>query len=414
MHFLPVLESVRAQLKAVLAEIARLEGSEFPYPNSKEGLKEIQDIFFEHLNGLSQLTDENDKDTIELACKAAFSSIEGSLEFLGFILRSTNLRNAFEIYGPLLRISRQIIGEETKLIISSEWNFSPFTFIGYEYLPNFVLIGLPASESSNPFLIPLAGHELGHTVWLNFSYVDSYKMDLENKIVEDIKNRWDEYSSFFPNYSRDNFYTDLFAQQTWMFALDWSKRQTEELFCDFIGLRIFGESYLHAFAYLTAPPREGKRPCEYPNVVDRAKALALASEKYSLSTPEGYENMFKDLQDPFDNDKQLKFLLSLADAARFSIQNRLIIDADKIVLNKIEKRSPQLIEQCKKAFRLMVPAQNSEQLSNILNAAWEALLETDFFLDANHNKKKQEYLTEIVLKSVEVFEIESRLNQELN
>ena len=55
---------------------------------------------------------------------------------------------------------------ETRLILSSEWDYSPFMYDQITDLPSFVFIGLPACESANPLLLPLAGHELGHSVWV--------------------------------------------------------------------------------------------------------------------------------------------------------------------------------------------------------------------------------------------------------
>ena len=36
-------------------------------------------------------------------------------------------------------------------------------------------------------------------------------------------------------------------------AIEWCKSQAEETFCDFVGLRLFGASYLKAFSYLASP-----------------------------------------------------------------------------------------------------------------------------------------------------------------
>ena len=80
MTSLSILESLRSQVKAILTEIEHLEGAEFPYLHSKEGLKEIKDIFSKHHDSLSLLTDKNDKGTVELACMSAFSDVAGSLE----------------------------------------------------------------------------------------------------------------------------------------------------------------------------------------------------------------------------------------------------------------------------------------------------------------------------------------------
>ena len=69
------------------------------------------------------------------------------LPLLGFIRRSSNVRNAFEFYGPIVLLARQLLGRETRFIHSSEWDYSPFTYPKlYENLKDFVLIGLPTSE----------------------------------------------------------------------------------------------------------------------------------------------------------------------------------------------------------------------------------------------------------------------------
>lgn len=62
--------------------------------------------------------------------------------------------------------------------------FGIFTRIfSFTDLPNFVLIGFPAPESGNPLLIPLAGHELGHTVWKGRSLASKYKKSIEDTIL---------------------------------------------------------------------------------------------------------------------------------------------------------------------------------------------------------------------------------------
>jgi hypothetical protein len=86
--------------------------------------------------------------------------------FLGLLLRSSNLRNAFEIYFPIKILSTELLEHNTCVVLSSEWEFSPFIYpVALDELPEFVFIGIPASECHNPLILPLAGHELGHVVW---------------------------------------------------------------------------------------------------------------------------------------------------------------------------------------------------------------------------------------------------------
>jgi len=406
-----VLQTVRSQVQSVLQEIDRLEGSEFPYQHAKDGLDELRDVFRDHETTLSLVTDQSKPDTIEAAYKTAFSSVKGSLDILGFILRSTNVRNAFEVYGPLLRLSRQILGPTTKLIISSEWNFSPFTFIGYEHLPDFVLIGFPATESSNPFLVPLAGHELGHSVWNAFACDTKYRKPIEEKIIEEIKSRWLEYDSVFPGRKPTELNTDFFVKQTWIPAWNWAMRQSEEVFCDFLGLRLFAESYLHASAYLMAPWREGRRSFQYPNGTERSQILVSAAQAYGMNVPPDYAGMFSDVAEPQDDQRQAKFLLSIADEARRSVTSDLMSQVDQIVSSSgVMYRTSQDVERCKDNFKMMVPSQNVACLATIINAAWEALLSPPgFFKNPQHDERRDANLTEIVLKSIEVHEIEQKL-----
>ncbi|MFH0909579.1 MAG: hypothetical protein V1929_12535 [bacterium] len=406
-----ILQAVRAQVRAVLQEIDRLEGSEFPYLHAKDGLDAIRDIFREHEESLGQLTDSSKPDTVENACKTAFATVEGSLDILGFILRSTNVRNGFEVYGPLLRLCRQVMGSDSKLIVSSEWSFSPFTLIGYEHLPGFVLIGLPATESANPFLIPLAGHELGHSVWSTFGHDVPHRLPIEDHIVSEIQKRWSEYETLFPGHERSGLETDFFTRQTWQPARAWAMRQAEESYCDFLGLRIFGEAYLYAAAYLIAPFREGRRPLVYPNHRDRAQALTSAADEYGLTKPADYVGMFADLAEPKDDQKQIRFLLSLADSARGVVLPALIKQAKQHADDAlVPVRDPAKVKECARRMALMVPVQRAAGLANIMNAAWQARLsESQFFSDPGYDEHRESNLSEIVLKSLEVFEIEQKL-----
>ena len=139
-------------------------------------------------------------------CSISLKKLQTYLPLLGFILRSTNVRNAFEAYPPLLRLARRLLGADTQLILSSEWDFIPVIYHSIRALPKYVLIGFPAPESSNPLLIPLAGHELGHSVWKspeNQPIRESFDEKINNGIVHEIITTWwAEYESI---YSKEGF-----------------------------------------------------------------------------------------------------------------------------------------------------------------------------------------------------------------
>ncbi len=121
-----VLKSIRAQVDAVFAEIKKLEGMEFPYEHSRDALRTINGHFVDRMNLLSALLSENDPNegALGLLCNEIHAGVRNSLEVLGFILRSTNVRNAFEIHGPLLRLAQAILNVDTMNRMPADWNVS--------------------------------------------------------------------------------------------------------------------------------------------------------------------------------------------------------------------------------------------------------------------------------------------------
>ena len=105
-------------------------------------------------------------------------------KILGIIVRSSSTRNAFEFYSSFLSLCRKALDENCKLILSSEWDYIPFTFPqNLQELPNFVIIGLPASESDNTLVFPVAGHELGHSIWLKEKLQSKFQPILSKRVL---------------------------------------------------------------------------------------------------------------------------------------------------------------------------------------------------------------------------------------
>ena len=155
------------KIQLVLSEIERLEGSEFAYSDSKTALKIIEELFKSDLSRLLSLKTSKNSALLNKSFIYTNFHLTNFMDVLGLILRSTNVRNAFEFYNPLRILLTDLIGSEAGLILSSEWDYSPFTYPPViEELPDFVLLGLPATESSNVLIIPAAGHEFGHSVWV--------------------------------------------------------------------------------------------------------------------------------------------------------------------------------------------------------------------------------------------------------
>jgi hypothetical protein len=417
------LQYSKQRIESVIEEIDRLVSSDFPYIYSKDALEMIGSIFKIHREELNSLTPKNDALAVHAACQNSLNALFIYTPSLGFLLRSTNVRNSFEAYWPLLRLSRQLLSqqlpkeelpkEKIKLILSSEWDYSPFTYSIPSRTADFVFIGLPVPESSNPFLLPLAGHELGHSIWSKRQAYHSFKRSIELEIKTQIKNRWDKGNTFFPGIKdKEDFDSNFLAPQIWAPTVHWALKQAEESFCDFLGLRLFHEAYLHAFAYLFSPNTGPGRSKEYPNMLRRIKNLCVASQRYGVTVPSYYEGLFIDDIDDEKSD-EIKFFLSVADLATDSIVPVLINSADTLVVHqKIAEPDREKIKEIAKRFiKHPVPHEDPVSLANILIAAWSVYHKQDLWQKHSFHKDKGSILKDLVLKNIEILEYNQIINE---
>jgi hypothetical protein len=415
-----LLVFAKQRLAAFREELARLEHSEFPYPAAEAALRRIKQVFTQHSQMLDLLGDTSDPSTVNQVCRQQLSDLWYYLSFLGFILRSTNVRNAFEIYVPLQRLAWRILGPNSQLLLSSEWNYSPFIFTQIPLLPRFVMIGIPAHESSNPLVAPLAGHEFGHAMWCEVVekslWHPAFLGRLKESILSNIRApaQWPKFQKLFDVAKPEDLETELFATATWSPAFNWAQRQTEEYFCDFVGLRLFGESFLYAFAHLLSPVLEGRRALHYPNMIRRVRFQLRAAQQYGITPPDHYESWFKDRNEPSDDDQREKFLVELADKAADELVPELIAHADSLLrqpglpnwsTDEGRKEHSDTVGRIYEDFRLVAPAEKAGHLANILNAGWKATMNN---IPEIPGRSSQEVLRELVLKSLEVMEFETK------
>jgi hypothetical protein len=416
------LEFAIARIEAFLAEVTRLDECEFPYEHSQAALHRIRDLFQKKLAILRAFDAKSDPAVVKQECRLSLSDLFNYVPLLGFILRSTNVRNAFEVFGPLLRLAGDLLepgidksSRRTRLVLSSEWDYSPFVYGEIPDLPGFVLIGLPAPESSNPLLIPLAGHELGHAVWAKCK-LRSVLMPIAGTYVLDvIRIRWGEFVQVFSPpggkvTSQADLISDIFCVQYWQQCLPWVLKQAEESFCDFLGLRLFRESYANAFAYILAPGTADARSLVYPNMKKRVSNLIKAATSYGILIPTDYANQFDDWTIPNLTQGDF-FLLSVADQVLDRMVDDLIARANAEVNAAAIAASDQAeTDRILQRFDQVVPAENCKQLADILNAGWRAFAAKDLWKDipiVAQNRDRN--LKELVLKNFEVFEIEQIL-----
>ncbi len=368
---------------------------------------------------LEMLGPGSDLGTVKQVCQQQLTDLWDYLPFLGFILRSTNVRNAFEIYTPLARLAWRVLGPEAKLLLSSEWDYSTFVYTQVPLLPGFVLIGIPAHESGNPLVAPLAGHEMGHALWAEVVerslWHPAFLTRLKASVLAKIRASWADFHRLHPEISTpDDLETELFATAAWAPAFAWAQRQSEEYFCDFVGLRLFGESFLYAFAHLLSPVVEGMRALHYPNMLRRVRFQMQAALRYGIQPPANYESWFKDRDEPSDEDRHEKFLVELADSAADELAPELISHADSLLrrpglpdrsTEELRAEHAATVQRIYDDFCVVAPAEKTGHLVHILNAGWKAAMDNVPQV-ADHSP--QEILRELVLKSLEVLEYETK------
>lgn len=448
------LVEAKVRLRAVLAEVRRVGESDFPYAAGRDALECIEKVFLGDAKNLEELIEGvSPTDTIQLACETAIHNIEVCLPLLGFVLRSTNVRNAFELHGPLTRLARCVLDPKIRLVLSSEWNYSPSIYIEPPSLDGFCMIGFPAHESGNPLIAPLAGHELGHAVW-NHEKEELWRfgfgLQVEQRVLTELwsmRAQLRALDAAVPDSpTAKDFAGDLIACEKAIPAVNAAQRQAEEYFCDFVGLRLFGAAFLDAFSLLLAPRHSGYRIPEYPDLVKRAEAQVAAAHRFGIVTPKDYAERFQPIEQPAAPGSWDYLLLQAADKAASAVFQELTNHVDAIFA--IERGSsapvtkpglpsqPELwtpiwgsvdatgnviknaeldsrIQEIAESFAELTPPRKGGSLALLLNGAWRRI---DVAQQRAAEKNESldipavlDSLREVVLKSVEVLEFEERL-----
>lgn len=405
------VEYAKQRYVTSLAEIDRLKQSDFPYPHSKAALTDLQKAFKRRLEDLSKLGPTTEPAVRRNACSQSLDFLDTYTPLLGMVLRSTNIRNAFEIYSPLLRLAKSLLGPSVKLLLSSEWDYNAFVYIPQTELAGYVLIGLPAQESANALLAPLAGHELGHNVWDDADLYSALEPTVKKSLLNLLENElWDEYHGLFPGVVEKGKLDTLFVRETWLPAFRWAMRQLEEVFCDVMGLRLFSEAYLHAFAYLVSPGVPGTRPMNYPDNRDRVGYMLQAVAELDIAPPVGFMEFFNNGEEV--KDPASKFLVKVADATCKAHLTEIISKAVKFADDKsAPQRTRKNVNAIAGDFRLVVPARTATTMTDIVNAAWECHHDSKLWNDVPQitPDDRRRVLNDLVLKSLEVLEVSERL-----
>ncbi|HEY1753069.1 MAG TPA: hypothetical protein VGG29_17550 [Caulobacteraceae bacterium] len=383
-------------MRAFLKQVRRLQGSEFPQEEGREALAQLE-THFETLHNEGQLLPDTAAESlIQEWVDKIDQSMPAYTNILGFILRSTNTRNAFEVYYPIKRLIHLVLGEQYHLMLSSEWDFIPFVWpLNLEFLPEFVLVGLPAPESGNVLLIPLSAHEVGHSAWV--------RHDLESKVGPTIDGLVNAVLQPLDPVSADI--------QSYIATV--AKVQAQEVFCDLFAIKIFRESYVFAFAYFMSSCRTERDPVDpalYPSIPDRFSYIMQAGGALGLTIPPELLAEFSTRQIVVSDGegegmetKAVDAAVAMAVPELQRIAFEVVEDANVPVVRK------SFVKNVLRALRSGEPYGGSAFLSEIVIAGWYALME-EGGLSSDGDQKKYDLLMEILLKTVEVSEYVRRVD----
>jgi hypothetical protein len=410
------------RLISLRALITKFKLSEFPYLDSKKAFERMgrevdQQLALSRSINNSRIPDKNKKQH----ALSALKTISDYLPYLGIVLRSTNVRNAFEIFPPLLRLAGELLdksqtqaGRTINLIISSEWKYSPYIYTNpITPLSNFVVIGLPATEAANPLLIPVAGHELGHMIW-NAEHIESIFREQINRQIEAALKASPEGS-----YNKSLLGSMQTIEKSAIIYKSVTS-QAAEIFCDIIATKLFGSAFPLSLCYLLSPGVA--RTSGYPNNKSRLDFIKMAEEHFYNAPIISID--YSDLLDDASNSNQTNDDLALADKIVRSIFDELLAKAEKCIASRYEELNrnrevkiripgPEIeeVERIFSSYKNVIPAERAGSLANIVNAGWRAYLENDLWqsIEAINQSNKKSILFDLILKNIELLEFEEKL-----
>jgi hypothetical protein len=225
-----------------------------------------------------------------------------------------------------------------------------------------------------------------------------------------MKDNWPEFENTFgiaPG-SKGKLLSDLFLRNIWTQSYRLTSRQTEELFCDLLGLRLFGEGFIYSFIYLIAP-NLGDRAMHYPSLAARVRTLLQGATEFQTDTPTDLAKYFSD--PPSRLSKHEAFILKMADAASEAMIQKLIaaIGAHVTTCNLLFSSNRER-DRILQHFHALCPPSEVKTMADIINAGWKLRLDwkpwDQFGFEPNN---RNEILNDLVFKTMEVMEFESKV-----
>ncbi|MGP7984857.1 hypothetical protein [Rhodoblastus sp.] len=402
----------RLKLTAIIGQVRSILNSDIPFENVGDALQALLSVLLEFEPRLDKAIRLKDNDGTLTTIRNINQKILQVLPTLGFILRSTNVRNAFELLDPLQSLARAFLKGKSKILLSSEWDYIPFAYPqSIADLPTFTFIGLPASECSNLLIFPLAGHELGHSVWRQIGLESEFYADVFKRVSDTHTLNLSRFGRVEPRYKKDLLDKDPVAESianSTAIAL----AHCEEVFCDLFGLALFGQSYILAFAYILSPGLGSERDMDYPTHMKRAEILVkYAEQKMRISSQQGFPLQFR--QEEAKWTPRAQFDVDIAEKATIDVVDSIWTKVDKLVkAAKVKRPDAAHSNAIVDSFRENIPHADPKSLGNIINASW---LRFDEIVSKNGSFDEISYkldrLNEMGLKTVEALEYRRRVKE---
>jgi hypothetical protein len=402
---LTLADSFLVKLKNLERQITIARLADFSFPDAREALDILQNRLKKKWEQIEESKSFSTA-TRNAILRDANHLISRFTTIAGIITRSASVRNAFELYFPFLELCQRLVGADARLILSSEWQYVPFTYPqSLADLPEFIIIGLPASESDNVLIFPAAGHELGHSIWAKCALGEMLKPEMEGRVNEALRRHRPEFETTFPDAKGADLDQDMFVQYIKSAIVSSVGSQVEETFADFIGLLIFADSYLSAFEYLVAPHMMGARTKEYPDTHERATTLQRVAKQKLGIEHNGYSEAFS-VDTPFRLPHD-RFICSLADEVVNELQDHIFDKAQGIVTTAaIPLPNEEKLDAVHAAFSRGVPYDIDATLGDLINAGWRIFRQGESKIHAQQGRSPADYISDLVLKSAEIHEIE--------
>jgi hypothetical protein len=382
------LASAKRRAHAFLEQVGELEKIDFPHLDGQRALADIKKQFEAKQSQVSQLPPYAPAQMVRALCQQIYLDTLQYTKLLGLILRSTNIRNAFEIQDPLTQLVRKAVHPEARLVLSSEWAYGPETYpMNVPGLPTTVFITNPAQESKYALYFAIAGHEVGHSVWRQHKVAASF----QNRIADFMSVAISKAPELVPP---DN--ARYFQDSALFNAL----RQLEEIFCDIFATIVFGEAYAYAFEYYLSSASHS-RVLNYPPNKARSEYIQIAMIQLAICHNPKLSGGWAESTLPPNCDKNL---FQITDSVVTGLAPSLISETIAM-LAKIGISPPDAtkVTEITNVFSQLRPYNKSATIAELLCAGW-TYLQNEGGLGEGADEKRFDVLNEITLKSIEISE----------